>query len=179
MCGRRVAWVFESDQDIAWLQGLLDDSLVAAGAHLKSIASDDRHHRPHQVVTALAAGEVHHLPVATVTADGRPLVSMVDGQLVRARLCFSSDGSSTKMRHLAHRPAVSAVHARGDALAFSVHGTASLHRPGSDWFEQLEQVFVAQYQSSPKEWCDDPVFAVVEPTFALAYAADASRWAVA
>lgn len=168
--------MLETDEEVAWLQETIDRSRAAGGSHLLSIAHDGRWLSARQVIAALAPGTVHHLAVATVTADGRPLVSMADGQLVHARLCHSSDGSSLKMRHVSARPQVSAVHARGDDLAVTVHGEATLHRPGSEWFEVLEGVFLAQYGSSPRDWCEDPVFAVIEPRFVLAYAMDASSW---
>lgn len=168
--------MFESAEELAWLQALLDRSRERAGPHLLSIAHDGRHLSAAQVVSALGAGAVHHLAVATVTADGRPMVSMVDGHFVKARLGFSSDGSSTKMRHLAVRPQVSAVHARGDDFAFTVHGSASIHRPGDEQFTLFDQVFQSHYGSGPADWSDDPVIAIIEPTFALAYASDPSRW---
>jgi hypothetical protein len=51
------------------------------------------------------------LVVATVTADGRPLVGPVDGYLLHGSFYFSSGRSSVKMRHLAARPALSAIQA--------------------------------------------------------------------
>lgn len=66
------------------------------------------------------------LVLATVTADGRPLVGPVDGYLIRGSFYFSSGRDSVRMRHLAARPAVSATHLPAEEFAVTVHGRAEL-----------------------------------------------------
>ncbi|NIV87350.1 MAG: pyridoxamine 5'-phosphate oxidase family protein, partial [Actinobacteria bacterium] len=66
------------------------------------------------------------LAVATVTADGRPLVRPVDGLFYRGEFWFGSAPGSVLMRHLAVRPPVSAVHTVGEHLAVTVHGEAAV-----------------------------------------------------
>jgi len=116
--------MFETDTEIEALQQLFDASLASAGPHLLSIAHDGRLLTARQVATHLAG--TRHLAVSTVTQDGRPIVSMVDGHFVHARFWFATDGSELKIRHLRQRFALSAVHAVGDELALTMHGTAAL-----------------------------------------------------
>ena len=67
------------------------------------------------------------LVVATVTADGRPLVGPVDGYFLHGSFHFSSGRHSVRMRHLAARPAVSASYLPGEEFAVTVHGRAELY----------------------------------------------------
>ena len=66
------------------------------------------------------------LVLATVTADGRPLVGPVDGYFLHGRFHFTSGRTSVRMRHLALRPSVSASHLPGEELAVTVHGRAQI-----------------------------------------------------
>jgi uncharacterized pyridoxamine 5'-phosphate oxidase family protein len=116
--------VLETPEEIDRLQALLDRSAAGAGAHLSSIISDDRRLSALQVCEKLQGMRL--FVVATVTADGRPLVGPVDGYLLHGSIYFSSGRNSVRMRHLAARPAVSATHMVGEELAVTVHGRAEL-----------------------------------------------------
>jgi hypothetical protein len=99
------------------------------------------------------------LSVASVTADGRPLVGPVDGYLIHGSLYFSSGRTSVRMRHLARRPAVSATYLPGEQLAVTVHGNAELFDVLDPARPELRQAMLAHYL--PKqgagfgEWLDD------------------------
>jgi nitroimidazol reductase NimA-like FMN-containing flavoprotein (pyridoxamine 5'-phosphate oxidase superfamily) len=64
------------------------------------------------------------LALATVTADGRPIVGPVDGIFYRGSFYFGSAPHSLRLRHLAERPHLSATHLPGEHLAVTVHGRA-------------------------------------------------------
>ena len=64
------------------------------------------------------------LALATVTADGRPLVGPVDGIFFRGAFHFGSAPDSARFRHIRARPQVSATHLPGEELAVTVHGRA-------------------------------------------------------
>jgi hypothetical protein len=116
--------MLETEEEIDRLQRLLDASAQDAGSHLRSIITDDRRLSAVQVCRRLQGMRL--LSLATVTADGRPLVGPVDGYLLHGSFHFSSGRESVRLRHLATRPAVSAVHLPGDELAVTVHGRAEL-----------------------------------------------------
>lgn len=84
--------------------------------------SDERRLSAEQVAERLTG--VCVLDLATVTARGEPRVAPVDGLFYRGRWHFGSSPEAARTRHLAARPAVSASHTRGEALAVVVHGTA-------------------------------------------------------
>ena len=114
----------ETPAELERLQQLLDASAASAGPHLRGIITDERR------VDAAALSErlqgMCLLVLATVTADGRPLVGPVDGYLIHGSFYFSSGRDSVRMRHLAARPGVSATHLPAEEFAVTVHGRAEL-----------------------------------------------------
>ena len=112
----------ESAGDIVALQELLDRSYAGAGPHLLSIHTSDRRLTAAQVCERLPGMQL--LSLATVTADGRPLVGPVDGIFYRGAFYFGSSRDSVRMRHIRARPPVSATHLPSEQLAVTVHGRA-------------------------------------------------------
>ena len=151
----------ETPGEMDRLQQLLDVSAAGAGSHLSDIITDERR---------LSAGELCSrmqgmclLAVATVTADGRPLVGPVDGYLLHGFLYFSSGRNSVRMRHLSVRPAVSATYLPGEELAVTVHGRAELFDVRDPARGELRQAMLDHYlpRQGPsfETWLDtaDPV----------------------
>lgn len=114
--------MYETPADIVLLDKLLDRSFAGAGPHLLSISRPDRRLDAHEVSVRLTG--MCLLAVATVTADGRPIIGAVDGTFYRGCLYFGSSRDSLRYRHLAARPQVSATHLPGEHLAVTVHGRA-------------------------------------------------------
>lgn len=112
----------ESPADLATLQELLERSYAGAGAHLLSIHTPERRLNALQVAERLTG--MCLLALATVTADGRPVVGPVDGIFYRGAFHFGSAPDSTRFRHIRARPQVSATHLPGEELAVTVHGRA-------------------------------------------------------
>ena len=118
------AAVYETTADLAALQELLDRSAASAGSHLRSIITPERRLRAAEVCAQLTGMRL--LALATVTADGRPLVGPVDGIFYRGAFHFGSSPDSVRFRHIRHRPDVSATHLPGEHLAVTVHGRATV-----------------------------------------------------
>jgi hypothetical protein len=116
--------VHETAADLLELQSLLDDSYASAGAHLSSIITPERRLSARQVSERLHG--MCLLALATVTADGRPLVGPVDSIFYRGSFHFGSSPDSIRLRHIRRRPHVSATHAPGEELAVTVHGKANV-----------------------------------------------------
>jgi nitroimidazol reductase NimA-like FMN-containing flavoprotein (pyridoxamine 5'-phosphate oxidase superfamily) len=87
-----------------------------------------RIHTPERRLTAEQVAErlqgMVLLTLATVTADGRPVAGPVDGIFHRGVFHFGSAPDSARLRHIARRPQVSAVHLPGEHLSVTVHGRA-------------------------------------------------------
>jgi nitroimidazol reductase NimA-like FMN-containing flavoprotein (pyridoxamine 5'-phosphate oxidase superfamily) len=112
----------ETAADLSALQDLLDRSYASAGAHLRGIITPERRLSAEQVVERLTGMRL--LALATVTADGRPIVGPVDGIFLRGSFHFGSSPDSVRFRHIRARPQVSATHLPGEELAVTVHGRA-------------------------------------------------------
>src|SRR5712671_1318004 len=112
----------ETADDLRWLQKLLDRSYAAAGTHLLRIHTPERRLSATEIAERLTG--MCLLALATVTADGRPVVGPVDGIFYRGAFHFGSSPNSVRFRHIHARPQVSATHLPGEELAVTVHGSA-------------------------------------------------------
>jgi hypothetical protein len=156
----------ETPEDLAELQALLDRSYAAAGPHLLSIHTPERRLNAAQVAQRLTG--MCLLALATVTADGRPIVGPVDGILYRGAWHFGSAPDSARFRHIRSRPHVSATHLPSEELAVTVHGRAvplDLKAPEAEGFRRtLLEVYVPRYGEEWEEFLDSgPVYASIEP----------------
>lgn len=125
--------MYETPEDLAHLQALLDRSRSGAGAHLADIFTEERWLSADSLAERLQSMVL--LSLATVTADHRPLVGAVDAFFVRGQFCFGSSPTSVRARHIAARPQVSAVHLPGEHLSVTVHGRAvPIDWQGDDMF---------------------------------------------
>ena len=155
----------ESDGDLEALQRLIDRSYAAAGPHLLSIHEPARRLSAAQVVERLQG--MCLLALATVTADGRPIVGPVDGIFYRGAFHFGSDPDSVRFRHIARRPQVSATHLPGEELAITVHGTAvpiDIHSPQFVGLRQtLLDIYVPRYGAGWEQFLDSgPEYARID-----------------
>src|SRR5512132_3692539 len=114
----------ETQEDLSRLQELLDRSYASAGPHLLRIHTPERRLSAEQVAERLQGMRL--LALATVTADGRPIVGPVDGIFLHGAFHFGSSPHSVRFRHIRARPHVSATHLPGEELAVTVHGRAEL-----------------------------------------------------
>ena len=148
----------ESPGDIDRLAALLDRSYEDAGDHLRAIITPERRIDAADLVGRLAGMRL--LALATVTADGRPLVSPVDGLFYRGRFWFGTARTALRLRHIAERPAVSATHTEGEQLVVTVHGTARVvDGPDRSGFDDYA---VEVYGQPWREWGAPAPYAVIE-----------------
>src|SRR3954470_16806586 len=135
----------ESPADLAHLQELLDRSYAQAGAHLRRIITPERRMTAEQVAERLTG--MCLLALATVTADGRPIVGPVDGIFFHGAFHFGSSPDSVRFRHIRRRPQVSATHLPGEELAVTVHGRAELvdFGEGTGFRQALLDIYVPRY----------------------------------
>lgn len=133
----------ETPADLAALQDLLDRSYATAGHHLLSIITPDRRLSAEQLADRLTG--MCLLALATVTADGRPIVGPVDGIFFRGAFHFGSSPDSVRFRHIRNRPYVSATHLPSEEFAVTVHGRAILLDIRSDTAAEFRQTLLEIY----------------------------------
>lgn len=141
----------ETAADLDALQDLLDRSMAGAGPHLHSIITEER--RVPAVDLCRRLEGMCLLVLATVTADGRPLASPVDGVFHRGAFHFGTGAEAVRVSHVQRRPAVSATHLPGEEFAVTVHGRAvplDLRAPEHAGFRScLLEVYTPRYGA---EW---------------------------
>lgn len=146
----------ETSEELDCLQALLDASAATAGAHLRSILTQERRLAAAQLSAVLKG--MCLLTVATVTADGRPIASPVDGYFLHGSFWFSTSRHSVRVRHLAQRPAVSVTYVPNERLAVSAHGEAALFDFPSPETSELRQAMLDHYlplRGQPfRQWLD-------------------------
>lgn len=155
----------ETPEDLRAIQQLLDRSYAAAGAHLLSIHDPPRRLTAPQLAERLRG--MCLLALATVTADGRPIVGPVDGIFYRGSFYFGSAPDSLRFRHIRARPHVSATHLPGEEMAVTVHGQAreiDLRNEESEGFRRtLLEVYVPRYGPDWENFLDSgPVYARID-----------------
>lgn len=155
----------ETASDLAALQELLDRSYAVAGPHLRRIITPERRLRAEQLSDRLTG--MCLLALATVTADGRPVVGPVDGIFLRGAFHFGSSPDSVRFRHIRARPHVSATHLPGEELAVTVHGRAVAvdvqDEVGAELRQTLLEVYVPRYGPQWEEFLDSgPVYARID-----------------
>lgn len=164
----------ETPEELAALQALLDRSYAAAGRHLREIHAPERRLTAEQVAERLTG--MCLLALATVTADGRPIVGPVDGVFLHGAFHFGSAPDSLRFRHIRARPQVSATHLPGEELAVTVHGRAvpvDVQAPeGAELRRTLLEIYVPRYGPEWEEFLDSgPVYARIEAERMFTYCA--------
>lgn len=155
----------ETQADIVALRELLHRSYASAGAHLLSIHTPERRLDAEQVVERLTG--MCLLALATVTADGRPLIGPVDGIFYRGAFHFGSAPDSVRFRHIGARSQVSAVYLPGEELAITVHGHAApidvRSHENSEFRQTLLDVYAPRYGAEWERFLDSgPVYARID-----------------
>jgi nitroimidazol reductase NimA-like FMN-containing flavoprotein (pyridoxamine 5'-phosphate oxidase superfamily) len=156
----------ETPADLAALQALLDRSYALAGPHLLRIHTEERRLSAEEVAARLTGMRL--LALATVTADGRPIVGPVDGIFLRGAFHFGSSPDSVRFRHIRARPQVSATHLPGEELAVTIHGRAVAVDIQSEAAAELRQtlldIYVPRYGPEWEKFLDSgPLYARIEP----------------
>jgi hypothetical protein len=161
----------ETADDLRALQELLDRSYAAAGRHLLRI------HTPERRLSATAVAErltgMCLLALATVTADGRPVVGPVDGIFYRGAFHFGSAPDSVRFRHIRARPQVSATHLPGEEMAVTVHGRATEIPIDGGFRQTLLEIYVPRYGAGwESDFLDSgPVYARIDADRMFTFAA--------
>jgi hypothetical protein len=165
--------MYETDEEVAALQRLLDTSYGSATEHLRGIIDDDRRLSARDLVALLTGMKV--ISVATVTARGEPRISALDGHFLHGTWSFGTSGTAAKARHMAARPAVSVAHVDGEQLAVFSHGHVERMREDDAEWSPTVAHWTAHYGSSPLEWGDDIAMYRYHPTWMVGYAAQRAQ----
>jgi hypothetical protein len=140
--------MWETAEEVAALQNLLDRSFERASEHLTAIMSVPRRLPAERVIAEVPSPAV--LNIATVTARGEPRVSAVDGHFMHGHWHFTTDADSPKIRQLIARPAISASFTPRDGFGVFCHGRAEMLEGQPR--QMLRDHFIATYGEDPEKW---------------------------
>jgi hypothetical protein len=165
--------MFETAEELAQLQDLLDRSFGGAGEHLANIVKPERRLNARQVANYLVG--VKHVSFATANGKGDPFVGPLDGWFLHGKFVVSTSTRALRVTHVRRRPNVSLAHAVGDDIGIWTHGQARIAAPDEPLVVEYDRVAAETYGSSPFSW-GDIVVMLVEPRVMFAYAQDPVRW---
>jgi uncharacterized pyridoxamine 5'-phosphate oxidase family protein len=165
--------VFETAEEIAELQRLLDAAAARANPHMSSILTPDRRLTAGQIVTYLQG--TRHVAFATVTAKGEPRVAPLDALFIHGRFTMSTGAEATRLRHLRANPACSAVHMVGDEVAVAVNGVVEWIGRDHPVHDEVRAIWKATYGSDIYDLGDIAMFRIV-PASMWSFAAHPERF---
>ena len=160
--------MYETEDEVARLQALLDASHARATDHLRDIIHGDRVLSARDLVALLTGMKV--LSLATVTAHGEPRVSAVDGHFVHGSWSFGTSGTAAKARHMRERPSVSVAHIDNEELAVFSHGRVEQLAVGDADYEETLAHWTRHYGSSPLSWGEEVRIYRYLPAWMVGYA---------
>jgi hypothetical protein len=163
--------MLETHDELTALQHLFDTSLRRSGEHLRSIIHEGSRTPSAEAVSRQLDG-MKVLVVATVSVDGRPRTSAVDGHFLHGRWVFTTSGDAVKCRDLRRNPALSASYIDGERFAVFTHGDAEFLDAGHQDFDMVERHLVGHYGASPSTWGPSIAYIRIVPGWSVAYAFD-------
>jgi hypothetical protein len=159
--------MFETPDELAAVQQLIDHSFARSSAHLTSIMTEPRRLTARRLVAELPSPAV--LNIASVTARGEPRISAVDGHFLHGHWFFTTSGDSPKARQLRARSAISASYTPRDGYGMFCHGAAVELGPGAERQMVIDH-FVETYGQSPEEWGVGIYYARIDAAWLVGFA---------
>ena len=150
----------ETEDELAALQSLLDDSYAAAGDHLRSVITPERRLTAEQLVKNLTG--VCIMGLATTSRDGRPFVAPVDGLFYHGEFWFGSAPNSLRFVHIRRDPHVSASYVPFEALGVTIHGTAEILDVADDKHSGFRDYCIDIYGEDWTSWLDAAAYARIK-----------------
>lgn len=162
-----LARMWETPDELADLQQMIDRSFAAASGHLISIMTPPRRLTAQRLVAELPSPAV--LNIATVTSRGEPRISAVDGHFLHGRWYFTTSGRSPKAAQLRARPAISASFTPKDGYGVFCHGRVYELPPGAERQMVIDH-FVATYGQSPEDFGVGIYYARIDADWLVGFA---------
>lgn len=152
----------ETEDDLAWLQSVIDHSIASAGPYLRSSFRMPTHSMsPGQLVTLLDG--ILDVALATVTAKGEPRVSPIGALFYRCRFYVPTLAAAARVKQLRRNPAVSLTYYRGVDIAVIVHGRAAFIEPPDEDFPALYELQQETSGQNVRGWGENPLYIRVDP----------------
>lgn len=149
--------MWETNEDLTRLQGLIDTSFEAAESpQFRDIMKPELAMSAEELVAFFAGRQVAVL--ATANSRGDPFASPVDVFLVRGRFQFGTTASSLRARHMKRNPNVSLCFYDGDDYAVIAHGSVDAIDRGHAEFEDADRAWIEVYGTSAMTLAPDVLY---------------------
>ena len=158
----------ETPNDIAWLDGVLTQSIERAGPYLRTSFRMPSHSLSAEQLVAALDG-ILEVAIATVTAKGEPRVAPTAALFYRGHFCVPTLAASARVTHLKRQPAVSVTYYEGVDLAMIVHGRSQFIPDGGGDFTALSDLQLEVSESTVRQWGADPLYIRVVPDVIYTY----------
>jgi hypothetical protein len=161
-----VGLVFETEEELAALQELLDASFARAGEHILSMFGAE-----HRMSAPQVSGfrGLRQVAVATVNSRGEPRVAPRNASFIHGRFILAANSKSTMVGRLARRPSIGMTYFEDD-LMIVLHGTALPFRRESPGFESTRPEWERAHGKSLRELGDINLLIRVDAANMLAFA---------
>jgi Pyridoxamine 5'-phosphate oxidase len=158
--------VFETEEELAALQELLDASFARAGEHI--LSTFDSGHRMSAPQVSGFQG-MRQVAVATVNSRGEPRVAPRNASFIHGMFILAANSKSTMVGRLARRPSIGLTYFEDD-LMIVLHGTALPFRRESPGFESTRPEWERAHGKSLRELGDINLLIRVDAANMLAFA---------
>jgi hypothetical protein len=163
--------VRETEDDVAWLQTVIDHSIESAGPYLRSSFRMPTHSlSPEQLVTLLDG--ILEVALATVTAKGEPRISPTGALFWRGRFYVPTLAAAARVKQLRRNHAVSLTYYQGVDIAVIVHGRAAFIEPSDEDFAELYELQQETSGQNVRGWGENPLYIRVDPDVIHSFARD-------
>ncbi len=161
----------ETEDDVAWLQTVIDHSIESAGPYLRSSFRMPTHSlSPEQLVTLLDG--ILEVALATVTAKGEPRISPTGALFWRGRFYVPTLAAAARVKQLRRNHAVSLTYYQGVDIAVIVHGRAAFIEPSDEDFAELYELQQETSGQNVRGWGENPLYIRVDPDVIHSFARD-------
>ena len=152
----------ETEDDLAWMQSVIDHSIATAGPYLRSSFRMPTHSMSPRQIVGLLNG-ILDVAIATVTAKGEPRVSPIGAVFWRGRFYVPTLAAAARVRQLRRNRAVSVTYYQGVDIAIIVHGRAAFIEPPDEDFPALYELQQETSGQNVRGWGENPLYIRVDP----------------
>ena len=158
----------ETQEDLAILQTLLEDSAARAGKFLRESFQIPERSLSADQLAGLFQG-LNTVALGTATRSGAPRVAPISALFYRGFFYIPSTAAAARTRMLQANPELSLTYFKDTSLAVILHGRGEVIEAKDSMFPLLEKLQVEHGGSSPREW-GEGVFIRVVPRVLYTYA---------
>lgn len=152
----------ETEDDLTWLQSVIDHSIATAGPYLRSSFRMPTHSMSPRQLSAVLNG-ILEVAIATVNAKSEPRVAPIGALFWRGRFYVPTLAEAARVKQLRRSRAVSVTYYQGVDIAVIVHGRAAFIEPPDEDFPALYELQQETSGQNVRGWGQNPLYIRIDP----------------